>query len=149
MQVFSLLIVKFAKGNNSIFEIENFEVFLYFKYGNKFNEYVAVFGLISCTENPITGQVLEYVYCLSLISLFIDREYWPCWRTTPSAVILTSSNRKWCLWVRCWTLWGTHLLQTYISTWPWSNTSYRAGSTGKSYSVFYMILYLLWKHWIL
>lgn len=70
MQVFSLLIVKFAKGNNSIFKIEN----LYFKYGNKFNEYVAVFGLISCTENPITGQVLEYVYCLSLISLFIDRE---------------------------------------------------------------------------
>lgn len=51
MQVFSLLIVKFAKGNNSIFKIEN----LYFKYGNKFNEYVAVFGLISCTENPITG----------------------------------------------------------------------------------------------
>lgn len=47
MQVFSLLIVKFAKGNNSIFEIENFEVFLYFKYGNKLNEYMAAFGNIS------------------------------------------------------------------------------------------------------
>lgn len=55
MQVFSLLIVKFAKVNNSIFEIENFEVFLYFKYGNKLNEYMAAFGLISCTENPIAG----------------------------------------------------------------------------------------------
>lgn len=55
MQVFLLLIVKFVKGNNLIFEIENFEVFFYFKYGNKFNEYVVVFGLISCIENLIIG----------------------------------------------------------------------------------------------
>lgn len=51
MQVFLLLIVKFVKGNNLIFKIENF----YFKYGNKFNEYVVVFGLISCIENLIIG----------------------------------------------------------------------------------------------
>lgn len=75
MQVFSLLIVKFAKGNNSIFEIENFEVFLYFKYGNKFNEYMAVFGLISCTESPIAGQLLEDVTAtasLSFLSLLTE-----------------------------------------------------------------------------